>query len=201
MARGFAKNVNHIVQRSLPSLSLLLRLILVIPWSRYIFSLFLFHFIYIFKTNIWFLLLKEVNLIWKYLFQVRITASWALANICDSIRHCVDDFQSKQSKGGLEVTRVILWVRLFFLWRIIAFNILITVFIIICCYRLRCGLFINWVINWVCFASYNGWRQGNCCWLVCFLPFGWVLWGGRRHSSLKIFSKLRIAPWPIWPTI
>ena len=52
MARDFTKNVNHIVQRSLPSLSLLLRLTLVIPWSRYIFSLFLFYFIYIFQTNI-----------------------------------------------------------------------------------------------------------------------------------------------------
>jgi hypothetical protein len=38
------------------------------------------------------------------LFQVKITASWALANICDSIRHCIDDFPSKPSKGGLEVT-------------------------------------------------------------------------------------------------
>ncbi|XP_030951658.1 HEAT repeat-containing protein 6 isoform X2 [Quercus lobata] len=34
------------------------------------------------------------------LVSVRITASWALANICDSIRHCVDDFQSKQSKDS-----------------------------------------------------------------------------------------------------
>uniref|UniRef100_A0A2N9IEJ3 Integrase catalytic domain-containing protein n=1 Tax=Fagus sylvatica TaxID=28930 RepID=A0A2N9IEJ3_FAGSY len=37
------------------------------------------------------------------LVSVRITASWALANICDSIRHCVDDFQPKQCKGGLEI--------------------------------------------------------------------------------------------------
>jgi hypothetical protein len=37
MARDFAKNVNHIVQRSLPSLPMLLRLTPVIPWSRYIF--------------------------------------------------------------------------------------------------------------------------------------------------------------------
>ncbi|GAY57189.1 hypothetical protein CUMW_177510 [Citrus unshiu] len=29
--------------------------------------------------------------------QVRITASWALANICDSIRHCIDDFAFKPS--------------------------------------------------------------------------------------------------------
>ncbi|KAJ4711744.1 HEAT repeat-containing protein 6 [Melia azedarach] len=29
--------------------------------------------------------------------SVRITASWALANICDSLRHCVDDFPFKPS--------------------------------------------------------------------------------------------------------
>ena len=51
MARDFTKNVNHIVQRSLPSLSLLLRLTLVIPWSRYIFSLFLFY-IYILNKHL-----------------------------------------------------------------------------------------------------------------------------------------------------
>lgn len=34
------------------------------------------------------------------LVSVRITASWALANICDSIRHCVDDFQPKQCKDS-----------------------------------------------------------------------------------------------------
>ncbi|KAH9774783.1 DUF4042 domain-containing protein [Citrus sinensis] len=31
------------------------------------------------------------------LVSVRITASWALANICDSIRHCIDDFAFKPS--------------------------------------------------------------------------------------------------------
>ncbi|CAN0840735.1 HEAT repeat-containing protein 6 [Linum grandiflorum] len=31
------------------------------------------------------------------LASVRIAASWALANICDSLRHCVDDFLLKQS--------------------------------------------------------------------------------------------------------
>ncbi|KAL5833246.1 hypothetical protein ACOSQ3_016920 [Xanthoceras sorbifolium] len=31
------------------------------------------------------------------LVSVRIIASWALANICDSLRHCIDDFPFKQS--------------------------------------------------------------------------------------------------------
>ncbi|XP_044485404.1 HEAT repeat-containing protein 6 isoform X2 [Mangifera indica] len=31
------------------------------------------------------------------LVSVRITASWALANICDSLRHCIDDFPLKPS--------------------------------------------------------------------------------------------------------
>ncbi|TXG50166.1 hypothetical protein EZV62_022690 [Acer yangbiense] len=34
------------------------------------------------------------------LVSVRITASWALANICDSLRHCIDDFPFKQSVGS-----------------------------------------------------------------------------------------------------
>ncbi|XP_059441155.1 uncharacterized protein LOC132173631 isoform X2 [Corylus avellana] len=34
------------------------------------------------------------------LVSVKITASWALANICDSIRLCIDDFPSKPSKDS-----------------------------------------------------------------------------------------------------
>ncbi|XP_038687372.1 HEAT repeat-containing protein 6 isoform X2 [Tripterygium wilfordii] len=34
------------------------------------------------------------------LVSVRITASWALANICDSVRHCIHDFSLKESTGS-----------------------------------------------------------------------------------------------------
>ncbi|KAL6290189.1 hypothetical protein ACE6H2_007699 [Prunus campanulata] len=37
---------------------------------------------------------------------VRITASWAVANICDSIRHCIDDFALKQSGGSPEISKL-----------------------------------------------------------------------------------------------
>ncbi|CAI0408973.1 unnamed protein product [Linum tenue] len=37
------------------------------------------------------------SLIDHSLLQVRIAGSWALANICDSLRHCVDDFPLRQS--------------------------------------------------------------------------------------------------------
>ncbi|KAM1339707.1 hypothetical protein ACFX2I_038454 [Malus domestica] len=40
------------------------------------------------------------------LISVRITASWALANICDSIRHCIDDFALKQSGGYPEISKL-----------------------------------------------------------------------------------------------
>ncbi|XP_068305423.1 uncharacterized protein [Pyrus communis] len=40
------------------------------------------------------------------LISVRITASWALANICDSIRHCIDDFGLKQSGGYPEISKL-----------------------------------------------------------------------------------------------
>jgi hypothetical protein len=32
---------------------------------------------------------------------VRITASWALANVCDSLRHCIDEFPLKKYTGAL----------------------------------------------------------------------------------------------------
>ncbi|KAJ6753435.1 MALARIA ANTIGEN-RELATED [Salix purpurea] len=35
------------------------------------------------------------------LVSVRITASWALANICDSLRHCIDEFPLKKYTGAL----------------------------------------------------------------------------------------------------
>ncbi|CAK7357536.1 unnamed protein product [Dovyalis caffra] len=35
------------------------------------------------------------------LVSVRITASWALANICDSLRHCIDEFPVKSYTGAL----------------------------------------------------------------------------------------------------
>lgn len=34
------------------------------------------------------------------LVSVRITASWALANICDSLRHCIDEFPLKKYTGS-----------------------------------------------------------------------------------------------------
>ncbi|RVX09100.1 hypothetical protein CK203_013728 [Vitis vinifera] len=35
------------------------------------------------------------------LVLVRITASWALANICDSLRHCISDFSSERHSVGM----------------------------------------------------------------------------------------------------
>ena len=49
------------------------------------------------------LICKGLNLF----FQVRITASWALANICDSIRHYIDTFALEGSTGALHVTEII----------------------------------------------------------------------------------------------
>lgn len=40
------------------------------------------------------------------LVSVRITASWAVANICDSIRHCIDDLAFKQSGGSPEISKL-----------------------------------------------------------------------------------------------
>lgn len=40
------------------------------------------------------------------LVSVRITASWALANICDSIRHCIDDLSLEKTGGSLKISQL-----------------------------------------------------------------------------------------------
>ncbi|PRQ16798.1 hypothetical protein RchiOBHm_Chr7g0188131 [Rosa chinensis] len=40
------------------------------------------------------------------LVSVRITASWALANICDSIHHCIDDFSLEKTEGSLKISQL-----------------------------------------------------------------------------------------------
>ncbi|CAN1779468.1 HEAT repeat-containing protein 6 [Linum perenne] len=44
------------------------------------------------------------------LASVRIAASWALANICDSLRHCVDDFPLRQSTDSNANPQVVVFL-------------------------------------------------------------------------------------------
>lgn len=72
-----------------------LRLIRTILQSRYFFCLYFPH-----NKKHFFIIHVEVNVSSNLIFQVRITASWALANICDSFRQRIAVLSLEGFTGG-----------------------------------------------------------------------------------------------------